>query len=235
MTHALWLAVALTISGAVFAPLDDDPNFIEAQKLYEELEFEQAIFRLQAAALVPGRPAHEQARVFVWLGICYGQSGNVASARRAFADAVRADVAVALPVTVAPELEELLVAVRETEEQKQQLEKAQRTQGPQEPIAPAPVLSPERVVASETAEGSASAAVWTGAGLTAALVATLAAAVTGYLTYASYAHAQNPETTQVEALSATQNANAALYATGGAVGVAIISVGVGLSGAMLAP
>ena len=233
--NAIWLTVALTLSSAVFAPLDDDPNFMEAQKLYEELEFEQAIFRLQAAALVPGRPAHEQARLFVWLGICYGQSGNVPSARRAFADAVRADLDVSLPVTVAPELEELLVAVRESEEQKRQLEKAQRAVPKTEAASSTATPSPAAKSSVNEADHSEPTAIWTGAGITGALVATVAAGVTGYLTYASYAHAQNPETTQVEAVSATQNANAALYATGGAVGVALISIGVGLSGALLNP
>lgn len=235
MINALWLTVALTLSGAVFAPLDDDPNFIEAQKLYEDLEFEQAIFRLQAAALVPGRPAHEQARLFVWLGICYGQSGDATSARRAFADAVRADIEVALPVTVAPELEELLVAVRESEQQKRELAKAKsESSKPQDaPAAEVPKLNPGTKL--KEAETDASAAIWTGAGITGTLVATLTAAAAGYIAYDSYAQATNIENTQVVSVAAEENYYPALYATGGALGVAVISIGVGLYGALLAP
>lgn len=234
MIHALWLTVAVTLSGAVFAPLEDDSNFVEAQQLYEDLEFEQAIFRLQAAALVPGRPAYEQARIFVWLGICYGQSGDVSSARRAFADAVRADVDVALPVTVAPELEELLVAVREAEREKKSLQQASRTPEPSpDSDMDASASEPEAndPAAVRASEPMGYSVLW----FSGAALGIAAAVGTGYLTYSAYDQAQNPATTQVDASAAVQNANIALYATGGVLGLAILSAGVGMWEATASP
>jgi len=93
-------------------PLADDPSFVEGQRLYQESEYEQAVFRFQTAALVADRPAGERASALMWLGLAYAGAGDSASARRAFEDALRLSPAATIPVEVSPKVEEDFLAVR---------------------------------------------------------------------------------------------------------------------------
>lgn len=100
------LIVALLAQAAV--PLDEDPDFVRAQELYSDLEFEQAIFLLERAALAEGRTSEERARVFAWLGLCHLQARSPDLADRFFGMAVDADAGVQLPAFAPPTVVEAL-------------------------------------------------------------------------------------------------------------------------------
>lgn len=117
-------------------PLEQDPAFAEGRRLYEASEYEQAIFRLQEAALVVDRPSGERAQALMWLGLAYAGFGDTPAARHAFGDAIRLDPAIAAPIEISPKVTAELEAVREqvTAERAQALAAAASAR----PAAPAP-------------------------------------------------------------------------------------------------
>lgn len=104
--------LALLLALPLAAPLADDPAFVEGQRLYQESEYEQAVFRFQTAALVADRAAAERARALTWLGLAYAGAGDAEAARRAFEDALLLDPQATIPVEVSPKIEEEFEAVR---------------------------------------------------------------------------------------------------------------------------
>ncbi len=106
------IVAALLLAMPLALPLDDDPAFVEGRQLYQASEYEQAVFRFQATALVADRPAPERARALMWLGLAYAGVGDSAAARRSFEDALRMDAQIAIPVEVSPKIEVEFQAVR---------------------------------------------------------------------------------------------------------------------------
>ncbi len=128
----MMLLLALLLGGA---PVDEDPAFVDGKRLYQASEYEQAIFRLQEAALVNDRAPPERARVLMWLGLAYAGFGDGVAARRAFRDAVSLDEAVEIPVEISPKVEADLLAVRAEVA-------AERKQAATSMSAPAPAVEP---------------------------------------------------------------------------------------------
>jgi tetratricopeptide (TPR) repeat protein len=93
-------------------PLEEDPAFIEGRRLYEASEYEQAVFRLQRAALIEDRTPAERAEVFMWLGLAYAGFGDAGAARRAFSDAMRIEPTIHAPIEISPKVEAEIEAVR---------------------------------------------------------------------------------------------------------------------------
>ncbi|MBI1946692.1 MAG: hypothetical protein HYS27_13425 [Deltaproteobacteria bacterium] len=129
ITIAALLALAL--------PLGEDPAFAEGRRLYEESEYEQAIFRLQEAALVADREPTDRATVFLWLGLAYAGFGDVAAARRAFGDALRLEPTLAPPVEISPKVADEIEAVRSEVAAERAVLRAPAT-GPPTPTPDAP-------------------------------------------------------------------------------------------------
>jgi hypothetical protein len=71
------------------APLTEDPDYQTAIRLYENVEFEQALFRFQSAAVKPDLSEPERAELFLWIGLCYANIGDLASAERQFRDGLQ--------------------------------------------------------------------------------------------------------------------------------------------------
>lgn len=89
------------------ASLNADTAFNEGRKLYDDLEYEQAVFRFQEVALRADVVGADRATALVWLGLSYAGVGDEDAARRAFVDGARADATLVLPVEVSPRLAEL--------------------------------------------------------------------------------------------------------------------------------
>ena len=100
--------LALVIAGG----LADDEAFQDGLRLYREVEFEQALFRFQEAATVPDRPDADRVVVFSWLGMTYSTLEHDEASDRAFRDALRIDIAAALPADAAPKLHERFDEIR---------------------------------------------------------------------------------------------------------------------------
>jgi hypothetical protein len=127
--------LALVVMGLLTGALADNASFVEGQKLYEESEYEQSIFRLQAAALDPTLTPSERAQVFVWLGLAYAGFGDATSARRAFHDGLALDGSLALPVEVSPKVEAEFAAVQAQLADEARVKAAPK---PAPPVAPPP-------------------------------------------------------------------------------------------------
>lgn len=87
--------------------LAEDPAFAEGRALYDQLEYEQAVFRFQEVALRPELAPEDQATALTWLGLSFAGTGNMDAARRAFVDAASLKPELTLPVEVAPALQQL--------------------------------------------------------------------------------------------------------------------------------
>lgn len=103
----------LILLASLSAGLDDDVQFKAAVSLYEELEFEQSIYKLQDIAIDNTLTAEERGRVFMWMGINHGQLGDLPSAERSFKHAVELNADAALPAEVPPAIDSLFKTVQE--------------------------------------------------------------------------------------------------------------------------
>jgi tetratricopeptide (TPR) repeat protein len=178
--------------------LSDDAAFVEGKQLYEQSEYEQAIFRFQAASLETQHTDAERAQVLVWLGLAYAGFGDAASSRRAFADALRIDPSSPLPVEVSPKVETEFNAVRD--------EVARAPRRPSGAAArPPPGTKPASKPDAQGAHGG-SVMPWVGLGVGALGVVCLAAGgVAAILAVQNNAVVQDLETFQDDAYAA-QNA-----------------------------
>jgi tetratricopeptide (TPR) repeat protein len=88
------LALVVLIASA---PLTEDPDYTTAIQLYQNVEFEQALFRFQSAAIKPGLNDAERAELFLWIGLCYGNIGDLESAERQFRDGLKLFPSAPLP------------------------------------------------------------------------------------------------------------------------------------------
>ena len=105
----LWgIALGLVLSGA----LDTNEAFQEGVNLYQELEFEQAIFRFESAALAPDLSDQERAMVFGWMAMSYAGIGNVQGARRSLTNALNKDPTMTLPAFAPPKVKTWLEELR---------------------------------------------------------------------------------------------------------------------------
>lgn len=205
--------------------LDADEDFGAALELYQDLEFEQAIFRLQDAALVTAWADEDRARVFVWMGVNYAQLGDEASARRSFLHAARRDPAIELPVSVSPTVlkwfeQSVLLAQTQAEEQAVEEGRALSDADPSDTI----FLGPPADTADSDLPIPALAA---GAGAAASAgLSLMALGASGYLlfvTYTQFIAAQEKDRTQREAFELVNGANLALYAGMGATFAAAVA------------
>jgi hypothetical protein len=223
--HELLLLLALPLLLA--AKLDDVESFQRAQQLYGELEFEQAIFALEEAALTEGLDAADRARVFAWLGLCHYQVRRQDEADRYFTMAVRSDAAVALPSFAPPPV------VAKLDELRAKAAAAPQASPPPEPdgatqaaaTAPAPAEPP----ASDDVAAADTALPWHwigGAGMGAAgALSVVAGGVLFALAVPEAETARSEGAFQDEAITAANTANVEI-----ASGSVLVAAGVALAG-----
>jgi tetratricopeptide (TPR) repeat protein len=149
---------ALFLLLAALVPLDEDPAFQAGLSAFRELKLEEAALSFQRAALDDTRPAHERARVQMWLGATYGQLGDLPRARDAFAFAFALSPDAMLPVRVSPKVVSILEEERAKARTKREAAIAERARAqaeaaaseapPPAPPAPTPVVEPAPAVST---------------------------------------------------------------------------------------
>jgi hypothetical protein len=210
---------------ALVAALAGDPSFDEGVRLYNELEYEQAIFRFEEIALRPGQAPADKATALVWLGMSYAGTGDLDSARRMFGDALRVDAATALPPNVSPRIVAMFDEVKA----------AAVTVVPEKPVEPAPlapstpeVKTPEEKPSEGPSVGLIAAATAGGVGVAALGAGALFAVFAGG--HYTQLTATNPKPFQDEAKTLRDTMN--LEITGAAVliptGLALLGTGAAL-------
>ncbi len=223
-----WVLIACVgLASAGPMGVEQDPDFVEAVGLYNDLEFEQSIFRLQDVALNDALSDDERALVFVWMGINYGQLGDLRAADRAFEQGLRRDPDILLPTPVPPSVEQRFARARSRVQEDEADADRPAPPPPIEPT-PAPVKQDAGAPRTQAPVPPNVAAVATGVGATGALAVGLAcAAVAAYAlvgAFAQYQLAQSKQRTQRDAQDRIAWANAAgLVAAGaGVVGVSAL-------------
>lgn len=103
---------ALTLTLLFAAAVEDNPEFKQGAQAYQNLEFEQALFRFQRLAVAPGLDDKDRAEVLVWVGLSYAGMGDEVSAKQAITDAVNFDDDVGLPSFAPPKVKEWMAEIR---------------------------------------------------------------------------------------------------------------------------
>lgn len=192
MTAGPLIALALALTGA----LGDDPTFDEGVRLYQELNYEQAIFRFQQVAVRTALAPPEKATALLWLGLAYAGSGDLEEAKRSFRYALEADRTAALPTETSPRIEAMLEEIR-TE--------VARTPLPPPPPPPPPTDSAPPPAPSLGVIGG-------GVGAAVGALTILGGGVLAWVTVDQLAKANDPDAFQDDANQARLNANAAATA-----------------------
>lgn len=94
-------------------PGKGNPELARALKLYEQLEFEQALAALKAAAAWPNSTSAEKVQISLYTGIVAGQLGDNALAEQSFTAALKADPNVKLPEDASPKIQSQFRYLRE--------------------------------------------------------------------------------------------------------------------------
>lgn len=216
------------------APIAEDPTFQKALALYEDLEFEQAILQFQALAIRTDLEKDEKAQVLMWLGVSYGQTGNLDAARQHFALALAEDPDAQVPVRVSPDLNEIV-----QEERKKAEEQAAANPPDEPPDDPPPDDPPPPKDPPDDAppdEGGLGAVWWTvgGVGLLGGALAAVAAGSLGAWSFVMISEAANPVVPQRSAKELQDSANLALTGAIISGSVAVVLFGAGAAGLGLA-
>lgn len=97
---------------AASAALQSDPLFVDAKRLFGDLEFEQAAFRFEQLGLRTELPRSDRAVVLMWLGTSQAKAGDLDSASRSYELALSFDLDATPPVAVSPKVVRLVEAIR---------------------------------------------------------------------------------------------------------------------------
>ena len=120
-------------------PLGEDSAYQEGMRLYEDFEYERAVFRFKEALRVKDRTAADRAVVGLRLGMTYAELRDDQGALEAFENALTEDPLLVLPSDASPKIKALL------DEARQSLRTKKKNQPPPEaaPAQGAPATSPK--------------------------------------------------------------------------------------------
>lgn len=214
----------------LLAALDEQPSFQRAQELYGELEFEQAIFELEQAALDEELSVEERARVLAWLGLCHAQVRREDESRRYFEMAVRQHADVSLPSFAPPAVVQALADVRAEVESSPAASSPTADPPEDEPAADLPANEPP----SRRAAAPGSPPVGLATGVALGIVGGLTIVTGGVLlalAVPAAQQAQSEDAFQDDAIAAADVANAELATGGVLLGLGAVA---GAGGAALA-
>jgi tetratricopeptide (TPR) repeat protein len=209
-----WIAATLMLSLSATVPLAEDPAFQDGMKLFDQLEFEQAAFRFEQAALDSEREPAERAQAFLWLGISYANAGRFELAKPALEKAFFADENVVVPPDQSPTVLELVEEAKASAAAR----RAQVKQPPPPANKPAPETGPPVLLLA-------------GGGLAVLGAASLATSVVlGVLTAQSLAVANDKDQFFEDAKAAQDSANGFVA---GAIVTGVLGVLLGAGGGAL--
>ena len=208
MTAAPLIALALMVTTA----LGGDPTFDEGVRLYQELNYEQAIFRFQQVAVSPALAPADKATALLWLGLSYAGSGDLEEAARSFRFALAADRSATLPTETSPNIVQLLEELR-----------AEVGKTPSPPPTPTPTPAPPDGQPMST---SGIAVISGGVGAAVGALVIVGGGVLAWVATDQLAKANDPDAFQDDANQARLNANATATAA-----LVLIPVGAALAAA----
>jgi tetratricopeptide (TPR) repeat protein len=82
-----------------------NPHLAKARALYQDLEYEQALARLEKALTWKGTSNAERVDIYVYTGLCRYQLGDEKGARNAFREALSMDPRASLPRLTSPKIQ----------------------------------------------------------------------------------------------------------------------------------
>jgi tetratricopeptide (TPR) repeat protein len=209
-----WIAATVMLSLSATVPLAEDPAFQDGMKLFDQLEFEQAAFRFEQAALDSEREPGERAQAFLWLGISYANAGRFELAKPALEKAFFTDENVVVPPDQSPTVLELVEEAKASAAAR----RAQVKQPPPPANKPAPETGPPVLLLA-------------GGGLAVLGVASLTTSVVlGVLTGQSLAVANDKDQFFEDAKAAQDSANGFVA---GAIVTGVLGVVLGAGGGAL--
>ena len=100
----MWFVALMMMASSV--SLDDAPRFHEGIAAYDKLEFEESLLHFQRLSLEE-ISEDDQPRLWIWLGVLYGQTGDLAGAKTSFAKGLALNADLYLPVTISPKLDRI--------------------------------------------------------------------------------------------------------------------------------
>jgi hypothetical protein len=106
-----WPLLVFFIS--VQIPLDDDPAYKEGMRLYEDFEYERAVFRFKEALRVKDRTNSDRAVIGLRLGMTYAELRDDQGALDAFEAALTEDPLLVLPSDASPKIKDMLDQARQ--------------------------------------------------------------------------------------------------------------------------
>jgi hypothetical protein len=195
-----------------------DPRAEAGERLYSELEFEQAIVVLQDAIADDALAPSQRARALVFLGLSQAQIGKSANAQLSFTAAFRADPGVLVPSPQPSKIQALLDVARTN------------AAVPTTATAPPAVVPP--VVAPPVAEPTQSPPWPMIVGIPGAVVLA-GGVVVGVASVVRWRQAADPQTTQKDAVTWTGEANTLLVVGSVVAGAGAAALGVGVALALL--
>ncbi len=201
----------LSLALVLMTSLDGDDAFAAGRASWDQLEYEQAVFRFQEVAIRSDLSLEDKATAFVWLGISYGSVGDAMAARRAFTDALRANPAQTLPVEVSPKIEHIFAEARAAMPAASETATTTATTTGVVPAA-TPATAADNTMAIATAS-TAAVLVVAGLGL-------------GAISAATFAQASDPDAFQSDAKAAVDAANLELVAAAVAIPLGLALGGV---------
>lgn len=197
----------LSLVLVLLTSLDGDAAFAAGRASWDQLEYEQAVFRFQEVAIRSDLSREDKATAFVWLGISYGSVGDAMAARRAFTDALRANPAQTLPVEVSPKIEQIFA---EAKAAMPAASETTTTTGVVPGATPAPAADNTMAIATAS---TGAVLVVAGLGLSAICAAT-------------FAQANDPDAFQADAKASVDAANLELVAASVAIPLGLALGGV---------
>jgi tetratricopeptide (TPR) repeat protein len=147
-SSALALTLLLGLSAAP-PPLAEDPAYTTGLTLFEDFEYEKAVFRFQEALEVKDRSAADRATILIRLGMTWAELRRNDKATARFKEALLLDPLAALPPDASPKIKEMLDGAR-----RQLREEASAAPADPAPADTGEVLQPEALAAPEAAPDS---------------------------------------------------------------------------------
>ncbi len=117
-------------------PLGDDPAYSEGMRLYEDFEYERAVFRFKEALRFKDRSNSDQAVIGLRLGMTYAELRDDQGALDAFEAALTEDPLLVLPPDASPKIKDMLDKARQAVREKRSAGKIPL------PVATAPTKGP---------------------------------------------------------------------------------------------
>jgi tetratricopeptide (TPR) repeat protein len=125
-------------ASAAAPPLAEDPAYTAGLALFEDFEYEKAVFRFQEALEVEDRSTADRATILIRLGMTWAELRRDDKAAARFKEALALDPLAALPADAAPKIKEMLDDARRQLREEQAATRVEPEPTPTPEPTPAP-------------------------------------------------------------------------------------------------